>query len=85
MSKKEVSIEKKEYIVKNRLFGQLEPVIDVLLNLEDSVVKECDKEGIAAEHVLRWIVDQLPCVEFSSVSSSYVLKSEDDEEEDIED
>lgn len=73
-------IEKKEYVVKKNIYSQLEPVIDVLLNLEQSVVEVCEKEGLLPEPVLQWVFEQLPCVEFSCLSSSYILRGVEDED-----
>lgn len=51
---------KKQYLAKKELFPQLEPVVDVMLNLSECVSEIAEKFSVDEIELMEWVVDQLP-------------------------
>jgi len=51
---------KKQYLAKKELFPQLEPVVDVMLNMSECVSEIAEKYGVDEIELMRWVIDQLP-------------------------
>lgn len=51
---------KKQYLAKKELFPQLEPVVDVMLNMSECVSEIAEKHGVDEIELMEWAIDQLP-------------------------
>jgi len=80
---KKVPLEKRIYLAKKKIFPQLEVVVDILINLEDSIKKSCQADGINHEFLLEWVFSELPCVSYEKPAAD--LDEAEVEEEEVED
>lgn len=76
---------KQQYLAKKELFPQLEPVVDVMLNLSDCVSNISEKYGVDEIELMKWVVDQLPMdfttpEEFCPVNDDEETTEDDDDE-----
>jgi hypothetical protein len=69
---------KKQYLAKKELFPQLEPVVDVMLNLSECVSEIAEKFSVDEIELMKWVVDQLPM----NFTTEYPITDEENTDDD---
>lgn len=69
---------KKQYLAKKELFPQLEPVVDVMLNLSECVSEIAEKFSVDEIELMEWVVDQLPM----NFTAEYPITDEENTDDD---
>lgn len=69
---------KKQYLAKKELFPQLEPVVDVMLNLSECVSEIAEKFSVDEIELMKWVVDQLPI----NFTTEYPITDEENTDDD---